>query len=149
MPGQPTPTATNLVTFDVTDCRITEIGGIDPSTIINVGNAYDITVTFVVGGAFALWCVAQTLDYQVTIKGESLGVGIEANLTPTPVSGQTVAGQLTYEVTVRVPAGTLPVQEGSGMYKLVSTVVFPSSSPGVPPVPIAGYFEGPILQIIP
>lgn len=53
-------------------------------------------------------------------------------------TGTTLADQLNYTANVPVPANQLQ----SGTYKLVAAVTIPNS-------PIAGFIEGPIIQIIP
>lgn len=53
-------------------------------------------------------------------------------------TGTTLAGQLNYTANVPVPANQLQ----SGTYKLVAAVTIPNS-------PVAGFIEGPIIQIIP
>lgn len=134
MAGQPAPLSNPFITFDVTALTVTE-SGLSPTTIIEVSKAFELNVSFVFAELLASWLVGLGFGNEVTVRYESLGAGPEGALGPVTVT--TVAGSLSYTGTIAVPAGTLPV----GPYRLLGSVIVPGS-------PIAGYVDGPILQII-
>jgi hypothetical protein len=94
---------------------------------------------------FAPWLVSLRLPVKVCVKAESIGPGDEKDLGCITIN--TIPGQLEYgpdlpgtDPTITIPGGTL----GEGIYKLVGVATFP----GEPPPPMAGYFEGPVIQVI-
>ena len=137
MPGQPQPGTNPWITFDVTNLTVTEAG--DPSNlVIETNRPFDVNVSFVFGGSLADWIVSMGLNCDLEVTAERLGPGVDhAHSIVTP---PTVVGTLNYTETVNIPAGALPV----GRYKIVGAVTVQ----GAPPPPMAGYVEGPIIQII-
>jgi len=142
MTGQPAPGSNPIITFDVLEPTVHEPGL--PSTLVLKQNkAWEVQGSFEFDGQFAIWIVGLAVQWQFSVKAESMGPGPEVNFGP--VTGNTNAGQLRYGPgnppvpTVNIPAGALP----PGAYKLVCTVTFGGSPP------MGGYFEGPIVQIIP
>lgn len=134
MPGQPNQP---LLNFDVTNLTVVDSGQ-TPNLVIGRTEAFSVTVDFKFGGLLASWLMGLGVNCAVRVKYESLGEGPEGTWGPATVI--TVAGQPAYTGTINVPANHFAAGE-EGAYKLVGTVTVPGS-------PIAGYFEGPILQII-
>lgn len=132
MAGQPSDT------FNVFNLRVVEISpGEPPSNIINQGQTVRASVDFRFFGFWANWLVSQNLTYVVRLSLESIGSGPE--FTFVSDTGTTSAGQLNYTESIQGQVNLPP-----GVYKTVATVTFPGS----PPAPIAGYDEGPILQVV-
>ncbi len=134
MAGQPQPGSNPWITFDVTNLTISE-PGLPPSTVIESTNPFAVNIDFEFAGMLAPWLVSLGFNVDLRVRFESLGTGPEVTSGPTPVV--TAGGTLNYSGTVNVAPGTL----SPGAYKVVGTAIVPGS-------PIAGYFEGPILQII-
>lgn len=144
MAGQPAPGTNIFITFDCFDMTVAE-PGLPATTIIQLNQAWQATISFRFAELFAPWLVSLPVTWVYTLRAESLGPGPEVAFPS--LSGATNPGQLAYGLgnpapvpTINVPAGALPV----GVYKLVGTVTFA----GAPPPPMAGYHEGPIIQII-
>ena len=133
MAGQPQPGSNPWLTFDVTNCTIYETG-LPPSTVIECTRPFSVDVDFVFAEMLAPWIVTFGVSCEVRVRFESLGTGPEVVSSPTTVT--TVAGSLSYKGTVSMSAGTFT----PGAYKMVCTVTIPGS-------PIAGYVEGPIIQM--
>ena len=150
MAGQPKPGSNVFITFDCTSLTVRELGPIPPpplpeTTVIEEGRSWQVRTSFEFGGMFAPWLVSLRLPVKFCALAESMGPGPEKELGCITINTQ--PSQLKYgpglpgtDPTITVPAGTL----GPGIYKLVGVVTFPGS----PPPPMAGYFEGPIIQII-
>jgi hypothetical protein len=142
MPGQ--PQAAPFLTFDVTAMDVTETGStaLVPFTIIPRNTAFDVSANFVFAGGFANFIVALGLEWFVSYYVESIGPGYEGALGSK--TANTVAGQLNYgpaETTVSVAGIADP-----GTYRLTCAVTIGTGGGG-PPSPIAGFVEGPIIQI--
>lgn len=147
MPGQPARDSNPFLWFDVTGLTVVELGPppvLPETTVIQANQACQVRGSFEFGGWFADWLVSLPVKWKFSVKAESMGP--EPELLLGEMIGTTNAGQLGYgpglaapHPAVTVPAGTLP----PGVYKLVGTVAFQ----GTPPPPMAGYFEGPILQV--
>ncbi len=143
MPGQPAPGSNPIITFDVFD-QIVQEPGLPSTVIIEQNKNWQVKARFKFDGLFANWIVGLPVKWEFSVKAESMGPGPERNFGP--VTGTTNAGQREYGPgkpgpvpTVNISAGELP----PGAYKLVCTVTFKGSPP------MAGYHEGPIIQIIP
>jgi hypothetical protein len=152
-----------LMQGDVTSVAVTEPGGIVAGLsnhVVSPNLDFEVTVEWkIFGGLVPLWIAA--LDpaganpWDVSIYAESIGGGQEQLIAETSVPTSTFtngAGLLErdYSAVVTVPAGTL--QEGnpgsniSGVYKLAA-VVFLDSTLGVPGYDLAGFSEGPIIEV--
>jgi hypothetical protein len=147
MPGQPAPGSNPFITFDCNQIIVRELGplALPETTVIEETRSWQVSVRFQFAGIFAPWLVNLNLPVRVTLRAESMGPGAEQVLGDITISTQ--AGQLVYgpglpgtDPTITVPAGTLL----QGVYKLVAVVTFP----GTPPPPMAGFMEGPIIQVI-
>ena len=122
---------------------VTEVGGVDPVTIIRADQDFQVHVHWTLKGHLTefvcgYWCVSVFL--------ESIGPGkeirypeppLEIKLTPRP-------GDVDYAVWVQIPANTLDIADCSTPYKLAATVTYLTElrNPG----PMAGFVEGPLLQ---
>lgn len=144
MPGQPERDTNNWIWFDVIELVVQETG-LPATTVIEEDKDWEVQVRFEFGGMLAPWIVSLPVEWEFSVMAESMGEGPEVTLGTRP--GNTNAGQLVYGPgnpppvpTISVPASTL----SPGAYKLVGTVTIR----GNPPPPIAGYAEGPIVQII-
>lgn len=142
MPGQ--PQAAPFLTFDVTAMDVTETGATSlvPFTIIPRNTSFQVSTRFVFGGGFATWLVSLGLTWFANFYVESMGPGFEGSLGNT--SGTLVSGQLNYglpETAVTVAGIANP-----GTYKLTCAITIGTGGGG-PPSPIAGFVEGPIIQI--
>ena len=135
MAGQPQPGTNSWITFDVTDCSVHDPAGGLPTTVIQSNHPFHVHVDFEFAGMLANWLVGLGFSCQVSTRLESMGAGPEVNFGPVTV--MTSAGNLNYAGTVSIPANLLQ----PGAYKLLCTVVVPGS-------PIAGYIEGPIVQLV-
>jgi len=155
--GQP------LMQGDVTSVLVTEPGGIVAglsNNVVDPDQPFELTVDWkIFGGLVPLWIAALDPNGQnpwsVSIYAESIGGGQEQLIgevqVPTSVFTNG-AGLLErdYTATVTVAAGTL--QEGnpgsnvSGVYKLAA-VVFLDSTLGVLGYDLAGFSEGPIIEV--
>lgn len=142
MPGQPQHPP--VLSFNCSDIHVYETAGaMNPTTIVSAAAPFYLSADFVFSDAIAIGLVGVlsalpgpqwTISYSV----ESLGIGPEIELGS--VSGNFVAGQLTYKdpaTRLTVPAGKLP----TGLYRLVAVVTLPKM-PGV-----TGFYEGPTIQI--
>lgn len=143
MAGQPTPGSNPWLTFDVTGVNFYEFGTppptLPPTTIVEEDDKFQTKVDFVFAGYLAPWVVGMGAECEVYVRYESLGAvgpGDEGSFGPGNIT--TVAGSLNYTATIDVPGGTLK----PGTYKTAASVVVKNS-------PIAGYADGPIVQIIP
>jgi len=134
MAGQPQPGSNPWLTFDVTNLTFSA-PGLPPTTILEEDETFEATVEFEFAGMLAPWIMGMGAQCDVHVRYESLGQGPEGSLGPVTVT--TTAGQLNYTGTINVPAGTVP----QGTYKTMGTVLVKNS-------PVAGYTDGPILQII-
>lgn len=140
MTGQPAPGSNPWITFDVTGLAVTE-GGLPSSLVIEATRAWEVAAQFEFAGMLAPWIVSLGAPWNFRLLAESMGPGPDRVLGTLP--GVTVLGTTAYgspATTINVAAGTLPI----GVYKLVGTVTVT----GTPPPAIAGYFEGPIVQIV-
>jgi hypothetical protein len=136
MAGQPAAGNPTNFTFDVTSLKFVEPNE-PPSNIVQRDTPFDAVVRFEFAGPTALFMVSLGLNMQVFIELEGLGTGIELDLGPEIVT--TVAGQLSYEKAITVPANTLEI----GTYRAQASVLGPSGSL------IAGYSDKvEILQVI-
>jgi hypothetical protein len=120
---------------------------IDQALVVNRNIGYALTAEFKLGGFLSnlitsLMASAPGSDFEVMYKFESMGAGVEGNFGAKNVSA--VSGQLEYknaDTRLNIAAGTGP---GAGTYKVVATVRCLHATGGF----IAGYVEGPIIQII-
>lgn len=122
---------------------VTEVGGVDPTTIIRVDQDWKIHVYWTVKGNLTelvcgKWCVNAFL--------ESMGPGPEINLHPADlkIDLQPAPGANDYYAMLLIQAGAVKADDCSTPFKLVVTVTYmtPKGQPG----PAAGFVEGPILQ---
>ena len=155
--GQP------LMQGDVTSVAVTEPGGIVAglsNNVVDPNQPFEVTVEWkIFGGLVPLWIAA--LDpsglnpWTVSIYAESIGGGQEQLVGEAQVATSAFtngAGLLErdYTATVTVAAGTLqegnPGSNTSGVYKLAA-VVFLDSQLGVLGYDLAGFSEGPIIEV--
>jgi hypothetical protein len=122
---------------------VTEVDGVDPTTIIDVNKDAKVHISWRLDGALTPfvcghWCVSIFL--------ESIGEGPELSLPaePAEVPLHPEPGPKAYEAWILIPAGTIAPEHCSVPYKLVSTVTYRTvkGRPG----PMAGFVEGPVLQ---
>lgn len=142
MPGQPTGNA--ILNFDVTACHIID-ATMAPNTIVNSNQPFQAVADFQFTGFLANFIVGLGLTLDVHLRAESIGPGAEVNLGSTAIT--TVANKTQYgnafpspKPTINVPANAL----APGVYKLVVAV----TSAGPNPAPIAGFHEGPMIQVL-
>jgi len=135
MNSQPAPGSNPWITFDVTAQAMAEPGLAD-TTVMEIDKAFQVKVNFVFAGFLAPWIVSLGVPCKISVSAESIGPGPELTLGASTVT--TLAGPLNYSGTVNVAAHTLT----EGTYKLVAAVTIPNS-------PVAGFIEGPIIQMIP
>ncbi len=142
MAGQ--PQAPPFLTFDVRSMDVTETGAtsLEPFTIIPRNTAFQISTEFVFGGGFATWLVSLGLTWFAKFYVESIGPGYEGELGSS--AGTTVAGQLSYGLTAT--ALSVAGIADPGTYKLTCAITIGTGAAG-PPAPIAGFVEGPMIQI--
>lgn len=145
---------------------VTRLTVIDPQPFSHgVGNHvidptrdFTIRVEWEVFGQFApLFLGNGAPNWVVRAFAESIGPGPELRISQNitvPTNGTPVAdinrpNLETFAATLLVTAGTLPedVAANSGIYKLVTTVFLNSNTAGVPGYDVAGYREGPIIQV--
>ena len=155
--GQP------LMQGDVTSVAVTEPGGIVAglsNNVVDPNQPFEVTVEWkIFGGLVPLWIAA--LDpsglnpWTVSIYAESIGGGQEqlvgeAQVAPSAVNNGAGLLERDYTATVTVAAGTLqegnPGSNTSGVYKLAA-VVFLDSQLGVLGYDLAGFSEGPIIEV--
>ena len=142
MPGQ--PQAAPFLTFDVRSMDVTETGAISlvPYTIIPRNTPFKVSTEFAFGGGFATWLVSLGLAWFAKFYVESIGPGYEGELGSS--SGTTAAGQLSYGLpTTAVSVAGIA---NPGTYKLTCAITIGTGTAG-PPSPIAGFVEGPMIQI--
>lgn len=125
------------------DAFVSEVDGVEPTTIIDVRKAFKVHVNWTLEGALTpyicgTWCVHIFL--------ESIGDGPELNLPAEPVRVPLHPdnGPKTYEAWIEVPAGTILPEHCSAPYKLVTTVTYRTVKDR--PGPMAGFVEGAVLQ---
>ena len=148
MAGQPSHGSNPWITFEVTDLFVKELGplALPETTVIEAGRTWQVGCKFDFQGAAAPFLVGLGMTVNFQVRYESLGSGPEDTLGPMSLTTQ--VGQLAYgpglpgtDPVITVTGGTLP----PGVYKLTGVVTFGGS----PPPPMAGYIDGPIIQIIP
>jgi len=146
MTGQPAPGSVSTFFFDVASLNVSDPG--NPSTfVIEASSPWSVQISLAFSGPGAAWLIGLPLTLAYQLRAESMGPGAEVILGTDVFN--TNPGQLMYGPgnpahipNINVAANTLP----AGAYKLVATVT--STAGGGPPPGIAGYVEGPILQII-
>ena len=155
--GQP------LMQGDVTSVAVTEPGGIVAglsNNVVDPNQPFEVTVEWkIFGGLVPLWIAALDPNglnpWTVSIYAESIGGGQEQLVGEAQVATSAFtngAGLLErdYTATVTVASGTLqegnPGSNTSGVYKLAA-VVFLDSQLGVLGYDLAGFSEGPIIEV--
>ena len=155
--GQP------LMQGDVTSVAVTEPGGIVAglsNNVVDPNQPFEVTVEWkIFGGLVPLWIAALDPNglnpWTVSIYAESIGGGQEQLVGEATVATSAFtngAGLLErdYTATVTVASGTLqegnPGSNTSGVYKLAA-VVFLDSQLGVLGYDLAGFSEGPIIEV--
>ena len=155
--GQP------LMQGDVTSVAVTEPGGIVAglsNNVVDPNQPFEVTVEWkIFGGLVPLWIAALDPNglnpWTVSIYAESVGGGQEQLVGEAQVATSAFtngAGLLErdYTATVTVASGTLqegnPGSNTSGVYKLAA-VVFLDSQLGVLGYDLAGFSEGPIIEV--
>ncbi len=139
MPFEPQNIPPNFFTGQITAFAVLDPNGLAPTTIIRTTDQWFVRVDWVIAGI-----VADSLagTWQVRAFLESMGPGFEGqvgqqniNLAVDPTTPRN------YSSTLAIPANTVP----AGTYKLVVTVNYltPANQPGF----MAGYEEGPIIQV--
>lgn len=138
---------------------ITNVAVIDPAPLGQLGNLvldpdrdFTLEITWRVFGALAsLWLAPLDQNWRVDVYAESLGAGPEKRIgrasKDKTQSSSCGVDCLEYTVTVTVPAGTLPEDDGgdvSGAYKLVVSVFLNSA---IGPYDVTGIREGPIIRM--
>ncbi len=133
----------------VTALEVLEITGVNPSSIIDKDDAFNVRVDWETKGMNG----GQKLyghHYTVRLFLEGLGNGQENQIGTTDVlcTAGTQAGPLQLNFTtgnINVPAlSTWP----TGLYKLVATIVHYMDAAGAVPSGTAGYDDGRMIQII-
>ncbi len=115
-------------------------GGKVSAYVIETSTSFDISVDFKIGGHAGCvdWFVAASGSvFEFAVNAESMGSGNDVILGPVLVKPK--AGQTRYTATIT--DNTLSI----GSYKLLGIV---KSLPILLPLPIAGYLEGPTIEII-
>ena len=152
------PNRPGLVQAEVTDLIVFENPPApEVSNLVLDPNAdFFIRVTWSVRGQDApAWLNAGTGNWNVQAYAESIGGGFEGLIArDDSVAPNPNIPILDYDVTLRVPAGTLaegnPGSNDSGLYKLAVAVFLNSNLPKVPPgrgFDMIGFREGPVIQI--
>jgi hypothetical protein len=105
-------------------------------------------VSFNLAGLIAPFVANSLEGYTVTVRVESLGGGFEGDIGT--FAGNLAAGQLSYGPGQPAPIPQVSITAGGGagqldigVYKLVAVVTFSN-----PALPLVGYSEGPIVQIV-
>jgi hypothetical protein len=137
MPGQPQLGTNPFIGIDATAIDITDPSG-ESKFVIPASDAFQIAVTWVLGGTFASFLVGLPISYTVTYSFAGIGVANGPAQSKGPQA--TVAGQLTYdapETEVTVAGGTLT----PGLYQTTAVVSFGGSPP------MSAFITGPVLEI--
>jgi hypothetical protein len=128
------------------DAAIQQIGGVAPSTILEVSKDAKVHVTWTLDGLLTQF-VAGT--WYVSAFLELMGPGTDLRLPLVP--GKAVpltpqVGPVSYATDLDIPAGTITLNpdEDTRAYKLVVTLTYrsPSNHPG----PMAGFVDGTVIQ---
>lgn len=133
MPGQPS-------WFNVSSLAVTEPAGKPvPPEIIEVGQNFDLTLTFDGDDTELLWMLYEFFGagYEVNFYAEGLGVAAP-DIDLGTVNGNLLAGGGPYTATL---TSNIPTP---GLYRVGSTVIFP----GVPGE-VAGFIENVLIHIHP
>ena len=155
--GQP------LMQGDVTSVAVTEPGGIVAglsNNVVDHNQPFEVTVEWkIFGGLVPLWIAALDPNglnpWTVSIYAESIGGGQEQLVGEAQVATSAFtngAGLLERDYTATVTVAAATLQEGnpgsntSGVYKLAA-VVFLDSQLGVLGYDLAGFSEGPIIEV--
>lgn len=137
MPGQPQLGTNAFIGIDATAVDITDPSG-ESKFVIPQGTAFQIAVTWTLGGQFAEFLVGLPINY--TVSYAFGGIGVPDGPAQSKPSQPTVAGQLTYdapETQVTVPGTAL----APGLYQTTAVVSFG----GAPPM--SAFITGPVLEI--
>ncbi|HML24997.1 MAG TPA: hypothetical protein PKD09_25305 [Aggregatilinea sp.] len=121
--------------------------GQQPTSIIHIGDAWKIRVKWNVKGLFA-GTMTDNTTWHVSIVLESFGKGFEGEVAHDDVLGNSVplvALERTYEATLPAFPGGVPGNLIPGPYKMAAVLTLTDTMTGNP-VPIAGYFEGQVMQ---
>lgn len=144
-----------------------------PNHVIDPTKSFDLTIEWEIFGQLVpLWLSALAGEWEVSVFAESLGPGPEIlvgkDTVPTsetvPVDPKEPVDpnrpNLTkYSVTMEVPPGTLPPNDGekdtaetkkkepAGIYKLATAVFLDSKIENTPGFDLVGYSEGPVIQV--
>ncbi|MFN0120165.1 MAG: hypothetical protein ACKV2V_06655 [Blastocatellia bacterium] len=113
---------------------IHELAGSTPSTVIKAGTAFHFHVSWTIGGSAVPFLGGQ---WKVKVNYESLGTGPEGGSLQSVVP--VVGGQTAYNTIT--PNLSLP----EGTYKLITVITF--ENPAGTPRELAGFSEGPIIQV--
>ncbi len=134
------PLASPYLSADI-GAYITEVGGVDPTSIIRVDEDWKVHVNWILKGHLTEFVCGQ---FCISVYLESMGPGPELKVSELHIDLDPEPGDNEYAVWLTVPAGTISADDCSTPYKLVTTVTYltPKSRPG----PMAGFVEGPILQ---
>lgn len=120
--------------------HILDPAGIDPpSTIIQTDDAWDVEVDWGINGVPAFFLGG---EWHVRVFAESVGPGPEQELghDHVPVAAAPPALNRAYNMTIHVPAGTLP----EGTYKLVTVINYTN---GGIPGEMAGFDDQTVVQV--
>jgi hypothetical protein len=114
---------------------------LNPNNILEAALGGSVRVDWSFAGPLTVFLPLTT--FTVNIYAESVGPGPELMVGSVPVSGAAPP-----TATVPIPAGSLPAQGPgvSGVYKLTAVITNFITSSGVP-TPLAGFVEGPIVQV--
>lgn len=152
-----------LMQGDVTSVAVTEPGGIVAglsNNVVDPNQPFEVTVEWkIFGGLVPLWIAALDPNglnpWTVSIYAESIGGGQEQLVGEAQVATSAFtngAGLLERDYTATVTVAAATLQEGdpgsntSGVYKLAA-VVFLDSQLGVLGYDLAGFSEGPIIEV--
>jgi hypothetical protein len=115
----------------------------DPATVIRTDQEWAVRVSFKTSGDLS---EVLTGTWHIGVFIESIGPGQELEVARLHVPLAPAAGIVSYSADAIIPANTLSVPDHQTRpFKLVTTVSYiqPDGNPG----PMAGYLEGPIIQM--
>lgn len=135
---------------------------IDPATpnppfvknlVVDGTKPFDVKVKWKLDGYLVpVWLSALTSSqWNVELFAESMGPGPEIRIASGTLPVGPIVNPKTYELTLTVPANTLPegnpaANDPSGIYRLTASI-FLNSNLGAPGYDIAGFAEGTIIKV--
>jgi hypothetical protein len=135
---------TDLVAEDI-KVEVTDPNGIEPKLIIRENDPWRVTAKWTMSGSFSNLLQGH---FVVHTHVESMGDGNEIHVGPIVKVAAKMTNPADYEAVINVDGGKLSIpgpDEFSAAYKVVTLVTYEWSD-GKPSA-MAGYNEGPILQV--